>query len=307
MATNKSAQRMNALLTPRSFHFHAPNHWEVASGKTHVLEVLVWGEDLPPDAPVVVCVHGLTRNAHDFLWLASALAPTHKVYALSMAGRGGSARLTDVFQYNYGTYLSDCLAFITQHQLSNIHWIGTSMGGIIGMMVAAHAPQLVKSLLINDIGHIVPASALSRIYSYAGVPHIFDTRAACEDYLREVLAPWCIPSHAMDIFLSNSIWLLPNGQFSPSCDADILAAVKFTTEDFTKVEDVSLEQFWDTITCPVLLLHGLASDILPLPIAQAMCSKPHVTYQHYAGVGHAPALMDAEQIARVESWVKTGI
>lgn len=296
---------MNHLTAPRIFTFHAPNYWEAESENTHALEVLAWGESLPDDAPVALCVHGLTRNAHDFLWLATEISITHKVYAISMAGRGNSARLTDVFQYHYGTYFSDCLAFIAQHNLTNINWIGTSMGGIIGMMVAAHAPQNIGSLLINDIGHIVPADALSRIYSYAGVPRIFPTHTDCEAYLREVLTPWCIPAHAYDIFLQNSIMQLPDGRFSPNCDPDILAAVKFTTEDFTKVEDVSLETVWDAVACPVLLLHGTDSDVLPLSIAQAMCAKPHVSYQPYEGVGHAPALMDKAQIARVQLWLKS--
>ena len=296
---------MSLLSTPITSVFHAPNQWEADTGQTHALEVLTWGVHLPKDAPVAICVHGLTRNAHDFQWLATDLSQTHRIYSLSMAGRGASDRLSDVFQYNYGTYLQDCLAFLHHFNLSQVDWIGTSMGGIIGMMVAAHAPQAVRSLLINDIGNIVPATALTRIYAYASVAHHFSTRGECEAYLREVLQPWGIPEHAWESLLAHSIMMLPNGDFCPNCDPDILAAIKFTTEDFTKVEDVSLEAFWDTITCPILLLHGQESDVLPLHIAQNMAAAPHVTYQPYAGVGHAPALMDDEQITTVCQWIRS--
>lgn len=298
---------MNTLLKePRSEIIDIPNHWELDSGRTHALEVLIWECDAGEGAeiPTAVCVHGLTRNAHDFMWLADSLSLTHRVIAISMAGRGNSPRLTDVFHYHYGTYVQDCLAVLQHIGAPRVDWVGTSMGGIIGMMIAATAPQSIRSLVINDIGAVVPANALQRIYNYASTPHLFATHEACANYLREVLTPWCIPSQAWHSVFHHSIIRLADGQFTPCCDPDILAAVKFTTEDFTKVEDVSLEEFWNKITCPTLLLHGLASDVLPADVAQSMAACAHVEYIPYAGIGHAPSLMDNEQIEAVCTWIR---
>jgi pimeloyl-ACP methyl ester carboxylesterase len=290
-------------MTPTSFIFYAPNTWETENAGSHGLEVLAWNPE-ESHKPTLLCVHGLTRNAHDFDRIAPVLSEHFRVYALSMAGRGGSTWLDNPLNYHYGTYINDCLSFIMKLGVTSVAWLGTSMGGIIGMSIAAAHPSLITSLTINDIGAVVPASALARIYEYASVAHVFDTREACESYLREVMQPWGVPDDAWAEIFSHSI-ITKDGKFMPACDPEILASLKVSSENFTKAEDIDLRAVWEKVTCPVLLLHGAQSDILPRHIADEMAQKDGVTLIRYEGIGHAPALMDTQQIAQVADWFKS--
>ncbi len=291
---------------PTIFTFYAPNSWEQENAGTHGLEVIAWN---PEDShkPTLLCVHGLTRNAHDFDKIAPALTPHFRVYALSMAGRGGSVWLTDKLQYHYGTYIHDCLNFITRLNVANVYWLGTSMGGIIGMSIASVYPDKIKALVINDIGSVVPASALTRIYEYASVPHVYPTREAAEAYLRDVMLPWGVPEDAWESIFKYSIIQNAQGQYLPACDPDILAPLKITSKNFTEAEAIDLSEVWKKVACPVLLLHGAESDILPHEIADAMAQDKHVTLARFSGIGHAPALMDEAQITLVKKWFEKNI
>lgn len=290
-------------MQPTSVTFHAPNGWQTENQGTHALEVLAWNPE-ESHKPTLICVHGLTRNAHDFAFIAPALTEHYRVYALSMAGRGNSAWLDDKLNYHYGTYVQDCLAFITRLGMAQVTWLGTSMGGIIGMTIASMMPQLITKLVINDIGAHIPASALQAIYAYASVEHVFDTRAEAQDYFRTVLQPWGVPEGAWEHLFTHSIRERFDGKFTPMCDPDILEAVRVASENFTKADDVDLSAVWEKVACPVLLLHGADSTILPTAIADAMATRDNVTLHRFAGIGHAPALMDAAQIGVVTGWLE---
>ncbi len=273
----------------------------------HRIGYLDWPGDRE-DAPVVFCVHGLTRNAHDFDFLAAGLLPDFRVISVDMAGRGYSDWLEDKSGYHYGTYVADCLALLDYLDLECVRWVGTSMGGIIGMTLAAGYPERVGRLVLGDIGSMIPAAAMERIVSYAGVRHVFESRAEAEEYLREVAQPFGIkdPMHWRR-FLGYSIWEIEEDTFTLAYDPDILTPYREQTKNFREITDVNLMETWMKVECPVLLLRGETSDVLPKAVAGEMAKRPNVSLVEFPGCGHAPALMEDEQVRRVAHWLRAAL
>ncbi|MBY0356300.1 MAG: alpha/beta hydrolase [Rickettsiales bacterium] len=252
----------------------------------------------------ILCMHGLTRNGRDFEALAQALEPQHQVLCPDMAGRGGSDWLTTKLNYHYGTYLTDTMSLLTSQNITQVGWVGTSMGGILGMMAASASPTLVKWLVLNDVGSRIPAAALKRITDYAGSMQRFASREAGEAALRNIGQSFGLRNESeWQQFISATLEPTTDGHWQFACDPDILLPLKQQSADFSLLEDVDLSVFWEAITCPVLLLRGGDSDILPHDIAQAMAQRPNVTLVEFPAVGHAPALLSAEQILSVTRWI----
>ncbi len=249
---------------------------------------------------VIFCVHGLTRNAHDFDIVASQLSHEYRIIALDVAGRGMSDWLQNPQSYNYETYVSDALAVIKHINIEQVHWLGTSMGGIIAMIASTFKPSIFKSLILNDIGHFIPQAAMQRIADYAAREHIFDTRDEAEEFLRKVTEPFAIhnPLH-WKRFAEFSIWEIKDGVFTFACDPRVMSAVEGAT-----IEDIDLKPFWQHVTCPTLLLRGTHSDVLLKEVAHEMAEAGHVTFVEFDNVGHAPSLMDDEQIDVIQDWIE---
>lgn len=125
---------------------------------------------------VVFCVHGLTRNCRDFDFLAEQLADTHRVVCVDVVGRGNSDWVENKASYNYAQYMQDMTTVLASVGADQVHWVGTSMGGLIGMMLAAQPNNPIKSLVLNDIGPFLPKAALERIASYVGKECHFSSR-----------------------------------------------------------------------------------------------------------------------------------
>lgn len=273
--------------------------------ETHELVFYDWGNE---DAQhVVICVHGLTRNARDFDLLAADLAARGKrVFALSMAGRGESAWLSDPANYNYATYVTDCIAVMDNFHLRGVEWIGTSMGGIIGMIIAAQNPTRIKKLVLNDVGSFLSASALGRICDYLkNMPASFASRAEADAYLRDIFKPFGITDPVLwEQFVDHSLKSLDGDRVRLVCDPAIAEPMRRESQDFTNLKDVNLAQFWDEIRIPTLILRGQNSDILDEATVNAMRSTniraESVTIPN---VGHAPSLMNHEQIRIVSDWL----
>lgn len=250
----------------------------------------------PKDAPAVVCVHGLTRNSRDFDALAQALSTHYRVICPDMPGRGKSEWLSDAGDYSYPLYLSDLTALIARLDVARVDWVGTSMGGILGMLIAAlpHAP--IGKLVVNDVGALVPKAGLERIAAYVGLDPSFPDVAAFEAVLRRVHAPFGPLSDAQWQHLAtHSARRKPDGSIGFNYDPKIAAAFKHGP-----IEDVDLWKSWNAIQCPVLLLRGAQSDILPKDVAAAMTQRgPRAKLIELAGIGHAPALMAEDQIAAI--------
>lgn len=284
---------------PRTLFFDVP----VAGAEgTHKVAVYEWGNK-EGAAGTVFCVHGLTRNGRDFDVLANALAENYRVLSVDIAGRGKSEWHNDPALYNYGSYVADIVYLVTHLQLSSVHWIGTSMGGILGMMLAASAPKLFRTLTLNDIGCMVPAAGLNRIIKYVALTN-FKTRALAENELRIRCAPYGIKSEEKwQHLFSHSIQETENGEFRLAYDAAIGKAL--TTSPETPLQDVNLWPLWESVkTIPTLLIRGAQSDLLTHQTAIEMeKTHPDFSLLEIDGVGHAPALMDEVQINAIKKWL----
>ncbi|MEZ5906265.1 MAG: alpha/beta hydrolase [Geminicoccaceae bacterium] len=250
-----------------------------------------------PAAPrTVLCLHGLTRNARDFDFLAAALAGTARVLALDVAGRGRSGWLADPTRYAVPTYVSQVTAFLDGLGLAAVELVGTSMGGIIGMGLAASQPTRVAKLVLNDIGGRVPVAALAGIAErLRDQPPVFADLAGLEAHLRRVHAPFGPLTDTEWAHLArHSARPVPGGL---ALHYDPAIAQPFGE---TATADLELWQLYDAITCPTLLLHGAESTLLPAAVAAEMTGRgPKAKLVTFDGVGHAPALMAANQIAAV--------
>jgi pimeloyl-ACP methyl ester carboxylesterase len=252
------------------------------------------------EAPVLVGAHGLTRNAWDFHVLAQTLQAQRTVIALDMPGRGGSDALRAPTYYTYPTYVALCIAYLEKAGLRQVDWLGTSMGGLIGMMIAAMRPDLIRSLILNDIGPFLPLAALQRIAEYVGVDQSFSTLAEAERYCRATYADFGIEETAdWQRFTLSTIRQKAEGGWHLHYDVRIAGA-------FAAVKaDIDLWPLYEQIKCPVLLLRGERSDLLRREDAVAMTRRgPKAQLVEFEKCGHAPALIDPKQIETVAAFLR---
>jgi pimeloyl-ACP methyl ester carboxylesterase len=267
----------------------------------HRVAYTEWGD--PDSERVVVCVHGLTRQGRDFDPLAAVLARQgYRVVCPDLVGRGRSGRLHDPDDYALPQYVVDMTMLIARLGAREVDWVGTSLGGFIGLIMAGMADSPIRSLLINDIGPFVPWAALRRIGDYLRVaPKAFPTLDAAETYFRDILAPFgALTDGQWRHLTEHSVVPDLNGGFRLHYDPGIAEAFRPG-----RVYNVSLWTYWDAITCPVLVLRGETSDLLPAGTALEMTRRgPQAALIEIPGCGHAPALLDDDQIALVSDWLE---
>lgn len=266
----------------------------------HGFHRVVWHEWGDPANPrVVVCVHGLTRTGRDFDVLAQALAPSHRVLAIDMPGRGSSAWLPDKADYVFSTYLTTLTALIAASGAEQVDWVGTSMGGLLGMVMAAQRETPVARLVINDAGPAIEPAALSRIGSYVGADPTFANEPEFIAYVRAI-SPFGPHDDAQwDHLARTTMARRDDGRFGFVYDPGI--AVPF--REVAAPHD--LWAMWDSIECPTLVLRGADSDLLSAATAHAMAQRgPKPRVIAFAGVGHAPTLMHADQLEAVVSFLR---
>jgi pimeloyl-ACP methyl ester carboxylesterase len=263
------------------------------------LSYLEWGE--AEAARVVVCVHGLTRNAHDFDDLARSLARRGaRVIAVDVAGRGHSSWLADPAAYVVPTYAAHLGRLLDLLRLPPVDWVGTSMGGLIGMALAATEAPPLRRLILNDIGPFVPREALLGLKAYLDLDLRFASLAELEAHLRIIHAPFGPLTDDQWRRLARSSARQDRDGWRLRYDPAIRAAYADMSED-----DVDLWDLWDAIHLPTFVLRGEQSVLLTASVAQAMAERgPKAEVATVPGVGHAPALMDAAQIATVERWLE---
>ena len=256
-----------------------------------------WGD--PDNGRVLVCVHGLTRNGRDFDTLARALSDAYRVVCPDVAGRGRSEWLSVKEDYGYPLYCADMAALLAHLRVETVDWVGTSMGGLIGMMLAAQPGTPIRRLIMNDIGPLIPKAALERIVSYVGNDPHFPSMDGLDAYIREIYAPFGPLTDAQwENLVASSARKTEQGDIALSYDPGIAQPLRATP-----AEDIDLWAVWDAVRCPVLLLRGSESDVLPAGIAAAMQSRgPKVDYMEIEGVGHAPALMSEKEVSAVRDW-----
>ncbi len=269
------------------------------AGAPHRLAGYRWGKE---HSEIVLCVHGLSRNAHDFDFLCNALQDKYQLLCPDMPGRGNSEWLNPAF-YNYQTYLFDLQCLLHAEGITRVHWIGTSMGGILGMMAAGAMPGMIQSLVLNDVGCVVAKEGLRRILSYVGTDMRFNSRAEAEATLRRICASFGIQdeSHWQHVF-THSIRQASDGKFEYTYDPNITAGL--VVEDM--VQDINLWPLWEPVKLiPTLLIRGAESDILTKETTEMMVlTHPDLVVHEVAHTGHAPMLMAAEQINLIREWLK---
>ena len=248
----------------------------------------------------VVCVHGLTRNGRDFDHLARVLAGDRRVICPDIAGRGLSDPLTDPEHYALPTYVAHMVQLLGRLGLDEVDWVGTSMGGLIGMGVAAMEASPIRRLVLNDVGPFLPKIALQRINTYLGLDLRFASLEALEAHLREIHAGFGPLTDAEWRHLAeHSAARREDGRFGLNYDQRLGQPMKTGP-----IEDVDLWPVWDQIRCPVLVLRGISSDLLLAETAAEMTRRgPRAEVVEVDGTGHAPALMAKDQIAIVRSWL----
>ena len=278
---------------------HEKQFYGRGRGGFHRIVYTEWGQ--ASAQPPVICVHGLTRNGRDFDCLAHALdGEGRQVFCPDIVGRGKSDWLANPVDYNYAQYLTDMTVLIARTGAESVDWVGTSMGGHIGMLLAAEANTPIRRLVINDIGPFIPLVAIRRVHAYVGQSPVFDDFEGVQKYMREMYAPFGdLRDENWRHLARYGARTTPDNKLSLAYDPAI--ALPF----LAAIQDVDLWSAYDRIRCPVLLLHGLHSDVLPTPIAQEMTQRgPRAQLVEFPKIGHAPALMDPTQIAIIAEFLR---
>jgi pimeloyl-ACP methyl ester carboxylesterase len=268
----------------------------------HRIAYLEWGD--PRNRDVLVCVHGLTRTARDFDDLARALSGQFRVVCPDVAGRGDSDLLADPMLYGVPQYVADMVTLIARLDVETLSWVGTSMGGLIGMALAAQTSTPVKRLVLNDVGPVVSLEALKRIGSYVGLAPVFPSVEKAEEYLRVVCAPIGPHTDAQWRFLTE-IWVRQSddGSWRAHYDPRIAEPFRATIPE----KDLELWPLYDAIRCPTLVIRGAVSDLLSRKTTEEMAVRgPKARVVEIPGVGHWPTLMKADQISMVRDFLLEG-
>jgi pimeloyl-ACP methyl ester carboxylesterase len=291
-------------IAPKMYEVECPEPKVSLLGKAgqHTMMWLEWGE---PTGKPLVCVHGLTRNAHDFDYLAAALVEKgYRVICPDIVGRGRSEWLKNPKLYSYPTYCADMLHLLQHLKLAQVDWVGTSMGGLIGMMLASSQPQLIRRLVLNDIGSFIPKASLERIGRYISQRIIFTSLQDGEDYLRNSMVTFGIHHEAHWQHLAQfNFTRQTGGQYHIAHDPALKEAFRLKNGKLRPLPDMDFTEMWQKITCPVLVLRGAESDLLLKETAEKMAQRKGVILVEFPNCGHAPMLMDQSQIEPVVVWL----
>ena len=305
-------------VTPDLQFVLCPSHTNSA-GQARRMAYWQWGD--PQAAQLVLCVHGLSRQGRDFDVLAQALCERAggplRVVCPDVAGRGHSDWLGDPLAYQVPTYASDMLALVAQLHaqapIGQLQWVGTSMGGLIGMVLAGQAALQPASphwvpitrLVLNDVGPVVAWRFIERLRTYIGQTGRFDNLQDGADHLRRISPGFGPHTEAQWLALSTPMFKpLPSGGLTLHYDPDLAQAVHALTPDAAQQGEAVLWQLYDQIQARTLLLRGAESDLLTPEVAQAMQVRgPRAARVDLPGVGHAPTLVAQDQVAEVVSFL----
>jgi pimeloyl-ACP methyl ester carboxylesterase len=274
-----------------------------------------WGD--ASAAHLVVCVHGLARQGRDFDTLARALAERSsrpiRIVCPDIVGRGRSDWLKDPMAYQFPTYAADMLVLLAHlHQQSPIQtldWVGTSMGGLIGLIICAQPdlplPVKIRRLVLNDVGPVIQPAALQRIGTYLGETGRFETVQQAADATWAVSTTFGPHTPAQWLALSQAmVRPHPDGGLTLHYDPAIAVPVRAASQDSAAPGEAMLWHLYDALTCQTLLLRGALSDLLSPETALAMTQRgPKARLVEFAGVGHAPTLVAPDQVEAVAAFV----
>jgi pimeloyl-ACP methyl ester carboxylesterase len=279
------------------------NHVQcLAAQGLHRMAYWEWGD--PANRKVLVCVHGLSRQGRDFDTLATALSADYRVVAPDVVGRGESDWLADPTGYVLPTYVADMVTLLARLDAQTVHWVGTSMGGLIGLGLASLKGSPIDRLVLNDVGPTLQPEALARIGNYLGLPMRWSSLEEAADYMLSISEGFGAHTREQWLALTRPMLKPDGGGFKPHYDPAIAVPFRAITPEMAKAGEAALWHAYDAIRCPTLLLRGADSDLLTRDTAQAMTQRgPKARMHEFTGVGHAPMLTVPGQIDVVREFL----
>lgn len=261
------------------------------------------------EAPVLVCLHGLSRQGRDFDALARVMSARYRVVCPDVVGRGRSDWLCQPSGYQIPAYVSDMVALLARLDVEQVDWVGTSMGGLIGLGLAAlprpeGAASPVRRLVLNDVGPSIQFDALQRIGSYLGKAPTFASLDEGAAYLRGISEGFGPHTRAEWLSLSAPLFREEGGRWKLHYDPAIALPFAAVTPQVAAAGEAALWAAYDALQCPTLLIRGAQSDLLSAETARAMTQRgPGARLVELPGVGHAPTLIHDDQIAIVRDFL----
>jgi pimeloyl-ACP methyl ester carboxylesterase len=271
----------------------------------HRMAYWEWGDSGNPR--VLVCVHGLSRQGRDFDTLARDLAGDYRVVCPDVVGRGQSDWLADPAGYGIPAYVADMVTLLARLGVAQVDWLGTSMGGLIGLSLASLAiasGSPLRRLVLNDIGPTLDVAGLQRIGSFVGQMAHWRTVDDAADAMWAISQGFGPHTREAWLALSRSQLKSDGDGYKPHYDPGIAVPFRHVTPEGAAAGEALLWQAYDRITCPTLLLRGADSDLLTPATAKAMTQRgPRATLREFAAVGHAPTLIAPDQRAAVRAFL----
>ncbi|GGC71914.1 alpha/beta hydrolase [Undibacterium terreum] len=250
-------------------------------------------------------MHGVTRVADDFDVLAPALSDAYRVICPDIVGRGKSGWLRNPMHYQIPQYVSDMVTLLARADAEVVDWVGTSMGGLIGMGLAAVPDNPIRKLVLNDVGPTINAGAIARIAEYIGQDVRFASFEQAAEYIKAISLSFGPHSDAewhklaTDVLKQND-----EGQWIRHYDLGLAVPIKATTPEMATAAQLGLWGAYDAIRCETLLIRGGDSDLLSPEVAQQMTQRgPKAKLVEIAGVGHAPTFVHQDQIEIVKDFL----
>ena len=262
-----------------------------------------WGD--PANAKVLVCAHGLSRQGRDFDTLAQALAGDYRVVCPDVVGRGQSDWRADAMGYNIPAYVADMVTLLARLDAEVIDWVGTSMGGLIGLGLAALPRSPLRRLVLNDVGPTLEPVSLARIGTHLGQPAHWPTEQAAAEALWAISQSFGPHSAEQWLALTRPQLKRDGDGFKPHYDPAIAIPFRMITPELAQAGQAALWAAYDSLRLPVLVIRGAQSDLLSPATAQAMTERgPRARLIEFAGVGHAPTLVQPDQVRAVAEFLR---
>jgi pimeloyl-ACP methyl ester carboxylesterase len=268
----------------------------------HRMAYWEWGDAANPR--VLVCVHGLSRQGRDFDTLARTLTDRYRVVCPDVVGRGQSDWLADPSGYQIPNYVADMVTLLARLNAAEVHWVGTSMGGLIGLGLASLKGSPISRLVLNDVGPSIRPEALARIGTYLGAPVRFASLEEAADTMWKISTGFGPHTREQWLELTRPMIVKDGDTYRPHYDPAIAVPFRAVTPEIAKAGEAALWMAYDALRCPTLLIRGAESDLLSHETAQAMTQRgPKARLVELPGVGHAPTLIAPDQVAIVREFL----
>ena len=263
---------------------------------SHRMAYHAWGD--PSNPKVLLCVHGLTRRGSDFNTLAQAMSKDYYVVCPDVVGRGDSDRLQNPMMYAVPQYVADMASLVKHLGVAHVDWLGTSMGGLIGMVFASMPNSPIRRMLINDVGPRIEPEAIKRLGSYVGQTFSFTNRADALERLNAICASFGEHTPQEWEIYNGPMLIQKNGLWEMHYDPDISVPFASVNPIMAKAGEMAMWHAFKQIHIPMLIVRGGNSDLLSAKTVAEMCKvNPYARSIEIPNVGHAPAFVKAEQIA----------